>query len=681
MFRVFVSQVAKRQSSSSAVGVSRLVMPIRHSRALFSSISEQAATTAQVMQNDVLSKTAPDRMAERASALYDSLPPQLQKNLKAMNIHTFFPVQTETLEVCRSGKDLVVRSKTGSGKTVAYALPTLEKIMANPSQGGNHAPQGSPRALVLAPTRELALQVHREFEKLAPHMNSVAVYGGADPFKQSQQLKGQVDVVIGTPGRVIDFMERNVLKLNQIEFAILDEADEMLKVGFYDAIQSIYSSIPKKRQNLLFSATMPKQIRDICHEFMDKPTFIDLVGDDTRKIPDTVECCITAVAKDSKESALSTVIAAHTMGSTKKNPIRVLVFCSTKRETDELSRGFLSADSSVSGGSLHGDMSQADRERCLAKFRDGSMSVLVATDVAARGLDIPEVDLVINYSMPRDNDAFVHRSGRTGRAGRKGVNILFYEPNSERHQVSELERFIGQKFIKRAIPCGPQVVLRQADMMLNKIPKDSNATPMVQWLKPLADKIRAEDAESGGDTLVGLLAMLMGSGDRKISFSALNGRSGNQTLQFQKSDSGRVENESITSMIKSFPEGAEFRGQVVRDFHRIKNSPATLVDIPEQLVAEVLARAANHGYIVSPVDGALPDTVREYTDSFDRHGGGNGGGRFQSGGGGRGGSNNYRGNNNRSGGGGGGYRGNNSGGGGGGGYRGNSSGGGRRNDY
>jgi len=374
------------------------------------------APQAQAQAQAPTTLTAPLPEDSEAS-LYQSLPATMRASLKQMGIETLFPVQTKTLTAARANRDLVVRSKTGSGKTVAYSLPMIEKLLKTPPAAGR---QGKPRCMILCPTRELALQIYDAISKMAPSLKTAAVYGGTATWETRNALEKGVDIVVGTPGRVEDMILRGSLDVKSLQVAVLDEADQMLKQGFLENIQDIYSHIPPagERQTLLFSATIPAEMRQLMNSFLVKPLFIDLIGDDNSKLPETVELVATMVEKHNKVGALVAVLRDYLASSSasSENPVRALVFVKRKTECDDITRALCEH---MAAASMHGDMEQKERERVMAGFREGAVQVIVCTDVAARGIDVPETDMVVHFELDTDLESFVHRTGRTGRAGRK----------------------------------------------------------------------------------------------------------------------------------------------------------------------------------------------------------------------------------------------------------------------
>ncbi|XP_065852433.1 DEAD-box ATP-dependent RNA helicase 53, mitochondrial [Euphorbia lathyris] len=353
--------------------------------------------------------------------------------LASRGITKLFPIQRAVLEPAMKGRDMFGRARTGTGKTLAFGIPILDRII---QYNAKHGKGRNPLALVMAPTRELARQVEKEFRESAPSLDAICLYGGTPISRQIQELGYGVDVVVGTPGRIIDLMKRGALNLSEVQFVVLDEADQMLSVGFVDDIEIIFQQLPKKRHSMLFSATMPSWIKNLVRNYLKDPLTIDLVGDSDQKLADGITLYSIVSDTYAKASILGPLITEHAKGG------KCIVFTETKRDADRLAYAMAK---SYRCEALHGDISQSQRERTLAGFRSGSFNILVATDVAARGLDVPNVDLIIHYSLPKSAETFVHRSGRTGRAGKKGTVLLMYT-HQESRQVQMYERDVGCRF-------------------------------------------------------------------------------------------------------------------------------------------------------------------------------------------------------------------------------------------
>ncbi|KAL5077732.1 hypothetical protein RYX36_016716 [Vicia faba] len=353
--------------------------------------------------------------------------------LAKKGITKLFPIQKAVLEPAMQGRDMIGRARTGTGKTLAFGIPILDKII---KFNAKHGKRRDPLALVLAPTRELARQVEKEFNEAAPNLETICLYGGMPIQQQIGQLGGGVDIVVGTPGRVIDLLKRGSLKLKDVNYLVLDEADQMLQVGFQEAVEIILQKLPSKRQTVMFSATMPSWIKTITRKYLNNPLTIDLVGDSDQKLADGISMYSIASNAYAKAGILAPLINEHAKGG------KCIVFTQTKRDADRLSHIM---SKSVKCEALHGDISQTQRERTLTGFRNNYFNVLVATDVASRGLDIPNVDLVIHYELPNNSEIFVHRTGRTGRAGKKGTAILVHTENQSR-AVQSIARDVGCTF-------------------------------------------------------------------------------------------------------------------------------------------------------------------------------------------------------------------------------------------
>ncbi|KAK9109181.1 hypothetical protein Sjap_017241 [Stephania japonica] len=348
-------------------------------------------------------------------------------------ITQLFPIQRAVLEPAMEGRDMIGRAITGSGKTLAFGIPILDKILRHQT---NRRQKRVPSALILAPTRELARQVQKELKESAPNLSSACLYGGVPIMEQARALRLGIDIAVGTPGRIIDLVERGALNLSEIKFVVLDEADQMLAVGFQEDVECILSYLPAKKQCMLFSATMPSWVNDLSKKYLRDPLVVDLVGDSDQKLANGISLYSVQSTSSGKENILPQLVSKYGKGG------KSIIFTKTKKDAEELSK---SIGSILASRALHGNMQQFQRDRTLSAFRSGRFSVLVATDVAARGLDIPNVDLVIHFEIPNTSEIFVHRSGRTGRAGKKGTAVLIYT-KAQRRAVNFIERDLGFKF-------------------------------------------------------------------------------------------------------------------------------------------------------------------------------------------------------------------------------------------
>jgi len=346
----------------------------------------------------------------------------LLKALDEVGYETPSPIQAQTIPLILEGRDIIGQAQTGTGKTAAFALPILSSIDLK---------QKDPQVLVLAPTRELAIQVAEAFQKYAKHMKGfhvLPVYGGQDFRGQIQALKRGVHVIVGTPGRVMDHMRRGTLKLDKLRALVLDEADEMLRMGFIDDVEWVLEQTPQDRQIALFSATMPTQIRRIATKYLTEPEQVTIKM--TTTTADTIRQRFWPVSGVHKLDALTRILEAEDFDA-------MIIFVRTKNSTVELAdkleaRGYAAA-------AINGDIQQSIRERTVDNLKKGKLDILIATDVAARGLDVPRISHVVNYDIPHDTEAYVHRIGRTGRAGRSGEAILFVAPR-EKRLLNAIER-------------------------------------------------------------------------------------------------------------------------------------------------------------------------------------------------------------------------------------------------
>jgi len=354
------------------------------------------------------------------------------------------PIQARSIPLLLAGRDLIGQAQTGTGKTAAFGLPMVHS--GNPKSNFT-------QALVLEPTRELAIQVAGGILALAKHtgLHVVPVYGGQPLDRQFRALKGGAQIVVGTPGRVLDHLRRGTLSLENVKLCVLDEADEMLALGFLEDMESILAELPESRQLAFFSATMPPRIASLAQRFLKDPAQVSI--DVGKRTVDTTNQTYYEVAPGRKLEALGRVLDMETPGPT-------IVFCRTRQETNDLAdalrlRGY-------SAEALHGDLAQADRDRVMRRFREGLADLLIATDVAARGLDIETVTHVINYDIPWDVEQYIHRIGRTGRAGRTGDAITLVE-GRERRQLRAIEQMIGRPIKPARIPTAADIAARRQD--------------------------------------------------------------------------------------------------------------------------------------------------------------------------------------------------------------------------
>jgi ATP-dependent RNA helicase DeaD len=381
------------------------------------------------------------------------LSPELLKAVAQMGYEETTHIQSQAIPALLEGSDVVGQSQTGSGKTAAFALPAIEKVDPR---------LRAPQVLILCPTRELAVQVAEEVAKLASFkkgVREIPIYGGQSYDRQLRGLRDGAQIVIGTPGRVMDHLERRTLKLDQVKMVILDEADRMLDMGFLDDIRTVLKQAPAERQTVFFSATLPRPIQELIKTFTKNPVNITIESQ-ALTMP-AIEQVYYEVDRRSKLDVLCRLIDLQdiTFG---------IIFCATKMMVDELTEHLIARG--YAADKMHGDMTQAMRERVIAKFRKRGLDFLVATDVAARGLDVDDVEVVFNYDLPHDGDDYIHRIGRTGRAGRSGRAITFVS-GRELYKMQSIIRFTKGKIRRERIPSEEEVEKKRANSFYDSLQK------------------------------------------------------------------------------------------------------------------------------------------------------------------------------------------------------------------
>lgn len=409
------------------------------------------------------------------------------------------PIQAKAIPVVMEGKDIIGQAQTGTGKTAAFGIPLLHKI--NPKD--KHL-----QAIVLCPTRELAIQVSEEIRSLAKFMHGIKVlpiYGGQNINQQIRSLKAGTQVVIGTPGRVMDHMRRKTLKLESVKLIVLDEADEMLNMGFREDIETILKEMPEERQTVLFSATMPKPIMDIAKKYQKNAQIIKVIKKELT-VPKIEQYYYEVKAKN-KGEVLTRLLDMY-------SPKLSLVFCNTKKGVDELvdklqGRGYFAEG-------LHGDMKQLQRDRVMKKFRDGKTDILVATDVAARGIDVDDVEAVFNYDLPQDDEYYVHRIGRTGRAGRAGRSFTFVV-GKEVYKLKDIQRHCKTKILFQPIPSLNDVTGIVAEKILDQVDDIIEHVDLSKLIDIIEARVNEEDYTSL-DVAAAFLKMSIGE-DRDMADS------------------------------------------------------------------------------------------------------------------------------------------------------------------
>src|SRR4051812_43957110 len=427
------------------------------------------------MSPEPVADTSSDADSESGPTFADlGLSPALLKSISEVGYEAPSPIQVQTIPVLLSGRDVIAQAQTGSGKTAAFGLPIIEAI--DPKRR-------AVQALILAPTRELAIQVAEALHRYGRHkeVETLPIYGGQPYERQFRGLQRGVHIVVGTPGRVMDHMRRGTLNLDNVRFFVLDEADEMLDMGFVEDIEWILSQAPPERQTALFSATIPPRITALGSNYLNNPAKITIAGKQMT-VPQVHQSSYE-VPRARKIDALTRILDAETPQST-------MIFCRTKAGVDELGEALMARGYAVE--TIHGDLSQAQRDRVMRRFRSGQADVLIATEVAARGLDIPDVSHVINFDIPESAEAYVHRIGRTGRAGRTGEAITLVTPREVRW-LRQIERTTRARIEPRRLPTLADVAERRREALKEQIravltAEDDGFSSYLDTINDLADE-------------------------------------------------------------------------------------------------------------------------------------------------------------------------------------------------
>jgi ATP-dependent RNA helicase DeaD len=421
---------------------------------------------------------------------------EIGKAIEDMGFEEPTPIQALAIPLIQSGHDVTAQAQTGTGKTAAFGIPLIEKIDAS---------HRTVQAIVLCPTRELAIQIAEEFSELLTHLPRITVlpvYGGQPIDRQLRALHSGVHIVIGTPGRVMDHLRRRTLSLDAVSTVVLDEADQMLDMGFRDDIELILKKIPQKRQTLLFSATLPQPIIDISKRFMNKPEFVRVEYAELT-VPQTEQSYIEVKEREKLDVLCRLIDIA--------DPHLLIIFCNTKRRAEELAgkvkaRGYRAEE-------LHGDLKQSQRDRVMGGFRKGIIEILIATDVAARGIDVEDVDMVINYDVPQDVEYYVHRIGRTGRAGKSGKAITFVAPK-DFTKLREIQHYAKIQIPRIPIPTQSDVAETRTRTMLEKVRETINAGGMETYIRIIEKE--TEGDLSTVDIAAALLKLQMEHGTEDV---------------------------------------------------------------------------------------------------------------------------------------------------------------------
>lgn len=403
---------------------------------------------------------------------------KILKAVKELGYEEATPIQSEAIPIALERKDVLGQAQTGTGKTAAFTIPILSNIDPD---------NKNLQAVILCPTRELALQVSGEIRKLSQYMHGIKqlpIYGGQDIVRQIKALKRGVQIIVGTPGRVMDHMRRKTIKYSDVSLIVLDEADEMLDMGFRDDIETILKEIPEERQTMLFSATMPKPILDIAKKYQKNAVKIKIAKKELTV--ENIEQYYFEVRSSHKDEVLSRILDIY-------NPELSIIFCNTKKKVEEVANELQGRGYFAEG--LHGDLKQQQRDRVMGNFRNGRTEILVATDVAARGLDVKGVDLVINYDLPQDDEYYVHRIGRTGRAGKDGLALSFVS-GREIYKLKEIQRYCHTRIKLKPVPSLNDVTNSRVDNLFEDLSGIIENEDLSKMAEMIEKKVNDEDYTS-----------------------------------------------------------------------------------------------------------------------------------------------------------------------------------------
>lgn len=422
---------------------------------------------------------------------------RILRAVKEMGFENMTPIQKQAIPILMEGRDVIGQAQTGTGKTAAFGIPMLQRIDEN---------DRSLQGIILCPTRELAIQAAEELRKFSKYMHGVKmvpIYGGQDISRQIKALKGGVQIIVGTPGRVMDHMRRHTIKLQNVKMVILDEADEMLDMGFREDMETILGEIENEHQTALFSATMPQAILDITDKYQKDAELIKVTKKELT-IP-LIKQYYFVVKSVYKEEVISRLLELHGFK-------RSIIFCNTKRMVDELAENLKNRGYQAEG--LHGDMTQKQRDFVMNRFKNGSLEILIATDVAARGIDVDDLEAVFNYDVPQDIEYYVHRIGRTGRAGKEGMAFTFAY-GRDLYRIRDIERVCKTKMTEMKVPKAKQVMDVKVDKVIASAVEKAEGTD----LENLKEKIEEKITELGADPmdlLAALVRMQVGDNIQEI---------------------------------------------------------------------------------------------------------------------------------------------------------------------
>ncbi len=498
-----------------------------------------------------------------------------------MGFEAMSPIQAQAIPVQMEGRDVIGQAQTGTGKTAAFGIPLLQKIDRDSRKL---------QAIALCPTRELAIQVAEEIRRLAKYMHGIKVlpiYGGQDIGRQIRGLKDGVQIVIGTPGRVMDHMRRRTIKCDSVHTVVLDEADEMLNMGFLEDMETILGQLPEERQTVMFSATMPMAIQEIARKFQKNPVNVKVVKKELT-VPKVTQYYYEVKPK-TKVEVMCRLLDMYA-------PKLSVAFCNTKKQVDELVQELQGRGYFAEG--LHGDLKQEQRDRVMNSFRNGTTEILVATDVAARGIDVDDVGAVFNYDIPQDDEYYVHRIGRTGRAGKEGIAFSFVV-GKEVYKLRDIQRYCKTKIIPQAIPSLDDITSIKADKIMDQVKEILAGTDLTRMIHVVEQKLVEEDYTSL-DVAAALLKLAMGEENEDIAESGRLARSLDELDRYgwDRKDRGRGSRGGRTGGNRE-RETRQDRGDMVRLFVNIgKNQNVR----PGDILGAIAGETGIPGRMVGSID-------------------------------------------------------------------------------
>ena len=501
---------------------------------------------------------------------------RIMRAIAEMGFEQPSPIQAQSIPIAVEGKDMIGQARTGTGKTASFGIPMLQRI--NPKDKNL-------QAIVLCPTRELAIQSANEIRKLAKFLYGIKVlpiYGGQEISKQIRSLKGGVQIVIGTPGRVMDHLRRHTLKPQTVDIVVLDEADEMLNMGFREDIETILGQLPEERQTMLFSATMPKPILEIAKRYLHEPEIVKVIQKELT-VP-KIEQYYYEVNPRKKNEVLSRLLDMY-------DPSLSLVFCNTKRKVDELVADLKGRGYFAEG--LHGDMKQSQRDRVMNGFRNGRTDILVATDVAARGIDVDDVEAVFNYDVPQDDEYYVHRIGRTGRAGREGRAFTLVV-GKEIYKLKDIQRYCKTKIRRQPIPSVNDVAAIKVEKLLEQAGELIATDGLGRMMDLLEEYLDGSDY-SATEMAAALLAMQLGETSTQTLPKEEFGDTGAEPGMVRMfMNIGKKDRVRIGDILGAVAGESGMEGALVGTIDMYDNY--SFVEVPQEYAAAVL-EAMNHSKI------------------------------------------------------------------------------------